>query len=155
MSRIHRSVWEKNIGQTDSPIEAGFLNAFCELAVQDGYEVKRMSNAPAWVITAQPQRWFELYRVDFLISYAFFGRKLEIVVECDGHQFHEKTKEQVRRDKKRDRDLQSLGLKVLRFAGSEIVASAQACASDVLDQIRDFQTACVVDAFNEAERRVA
>jgi very-short-patch-repair endonuclease len=155
MSRFFRSVWEQRIGPTESPIESAFLDAFCKLAVSHGYIVKRVSAAPAWVITVQPQRWFSLYRVDFLIAYAFFGRTLEIVVECDGHEFHERTKEQARRDKKRDRELQSIGLKVFRFAGSEIAASAQVCASDVLDQIEDFQTMCVVDAFNEAERRVA
>lgn len=155
MSRIRRTVWEDRIGQTDSPIEAAFLHAFCNLALKHGYGLRRMSAAPAWVITVEPQRWFSMHRVDFLISYAFFGRKIEIVVECDGHEFHEKNKEQARRDKKRDRELQSLNLKVLRFAGSEIAASADACAGDVLDQIEDFQTACVVDAFNEAERRVA
>lgn len=42
------------------------------------------------------------------------------VIECDGHDFHEKTKEQAKKDKKRDRDLISLGYKVLRFTGSEI-----------------------------------
>lgn len=153
--RIFRSIWEQRIGETESPIEGAFLAAFCEVAVEHGYEVKRMSSAPAWVIMIEPQRWFGVYRVDFLISYAFFGRRLEIVVECDGHEFHEKTKVQARRDKQRDRELQSLGPKVLRFTGSEIHASAAACASDVLDQIEDFQTASLVEAFEQAQRQVA
>jgi len=155
MSRFFRSVWENKIGPTESPIESAFLDAFCKLAVSHGYVVKRMSGAKAWVITVEPQRWFSLYRVDFLISYAFFGRKIEIAVECDGHEFHERTKEQAARDKKRDRDLQSIDVKVFRFSGSEIAACAQACAGDVLDTIESFQTACVVAAFEEAERRVA
>lgn len=56
------------------------------------------------------------YRVDFLIQ----TEDAKIVVECDGHDFHEKTKEQAAKDKKRDRFLQSKGYRVLRFTGSEI-----------------------------------
>lgn len=76
------------------------------------------------------------YRVDFLAlhisdqqgSAGYSG----IVVECDGHDFHERTKEQVRRDKMRDRDLQLSGYTVLRYAGSEIWADAFRCADEVV-----------------------
>lgn len=43
-----------------------------------------------------------------------------LAVECDGHDFHEKTKEQARRDKSRDRILISHGIHTIRFTGSEI-----------------------------------
>jgi very-short-patch-repair endonuclease len=70
-----------------------------------------------------PQHHIGKYRVDFLVEeYDFYGRKSlgQFVIECDGHDFHEKTKEQAAKDKKRDRELQSLGLKVFHFTGSEI-----------------------------------
>ncbi len=49
------------------------------------------------------------------------------VIECDGHDFHERTKEQAQRDKKRDRELQAAGYKVFRFTGSEIWRSRGEC----------------------------
>jgi very-short-patch-repair endonuclease len=66
------------------------------------------------------------YIVDFCIEIKKENEKgdefiiSKYIIECDGHDFHEKTKEQARKDKKRDRDLIALGYKVLRFTGSEI-----------------------------------
>jgi len=66
------------------------------------------------------------YRVDFLISVydAVLLEGMTFVIECDGHDFHEKTKEQARKDKKRDRDLITNGYMVMRFTGSEIYNNA-------------------------------
>jgi very-short-patch-repair endonuclease len=137
MSAVYISGWEAAIGRVDSPIEAAFIAAFCRLAAADGFAVARMSSEPAFVITVQPQRWFGVYRVDFLIEYRFFGMTKRIIVECDGHEFHERTKVQAWRDKRRDRELPH---KVYRFTGSEIHANATACASEILDMIVDFQS---------------
>lgn len=80
------------------------------------------------------------YRVDILIHDASCPFEVAeprfMVVECDGHDFHERTKEQARRDKKRDRFFQSKGYKVLRFTGSEIWADPEACADEVLEQLQ-------------------
>ena len=54
-------------------------------------------------------------------------------MECDGHDFHERTKAQAAHDKTRDRALQARGLKVLRYTGSEIWADPFGCALDVLE----------------------
>ena len=54
-----------------------------------------------------------------------------VVVECDGHEHHEKTKEQAARDKARDRYIQSLGLHVLRFTGSEIWNRPSDCVDEI------------------------
>lgn len=54
------------------------------------------------------------------------------VVECDGHDFHEKTKEQASSDKRRDRELQLAGYHVLRFSGADIYKDACACAAEVM-----------------------
>lgn len=80
------------------------------------------------------------YRVDILIVSTFSdGGKftpIKIVVECDGHDFHERTKEQARRDKQRDRHFQSRGFKVLRFTGSEIFADPEAVANEVWGELQ-------------------
>lgn len=56
----------------------------------------------------------------------------QILVECDGHDFHEKTKKQAAHDKARDRALVAAGHKVLRFTGSEIYADPCACAAEAI-----------------------
>ena len=56
-------------------------------------------------------------------------------VECDGHEFHEKTKEQATHDKQRERDLIAEGYTVIRFSGSEIYKKPFKCASEVFDII--------------------
>jgi very-short-patch-repair endonuclease len=85
-------------------------------------------------ISISPQAVLRPYRVDFLITHCDtpYSRCKGVVVECDGHDFHEKTKEQAARDKSRDRDLQERGYQVFRYAGSEIWRDPIACARQVL-----------------------
>ena len=75
------------------------------------------------------------YRVDFFISNQEGNlkesEKSRIVIECDGHDFHEKNKEQVKRDKRRDRFLQSQGFTVFRYSGSEIWENAEKLADEI------------------------
>lgn len=80
---------------------------------------------------------FGNYRTDIAIMDATepFEKARVMIVECDGHDFHERTKEQARRDKKRDRFFQSMGIKVLRFTGSEIWADPDQCAEEVLGEL--------------------
>ena len=77
------------------------------------------------------------YRVDFLVHDFSCGNPCQkIVVECDGHDFHERTKEQAARDKARDRYMQSEGYKVLRFTGSEIYKDADSCAQEIISNLK-------------------
>lgn len=69
------------------------------------------------------------YRVDFTIT--AFGKT--VIVEVDGHDFHEKTKEQAQRDKARDRYLIKHGHTVIHFTGSEVWANPFACAQEAFD----------------------
>lgn len=99
----------------------------------------------------RPQAQIGDHRVDFLLS--FHGTDIvrsepregqpdrgwqeirldkKMIVECDGHDFHEKTKEQARRDKERDRNLQSLGFPVYRYTGSELYADVFRCAAEIV-----------------------
>lgn len=76
------------------------------------------------------------YRVDFLIPviYKNQGEK-RFVIECDGHEFHQKTKEQVKKDNERTRNLQAAGYEVIRFSGTEIWHKPYICATEVLNII--------------------
>ena len=107
------------------------------------------------VLEVTPQLLLGDHRVDFALELTFtdsfhqmaamFGTEkpkylsgqvgVKLVVECDGHEFHEKTPEQAKKDKSRDRDLLSRGYPVMRFTGSEIYRYPLKCAEQV---VRDF-----------------
>lgn len=79
-----------------------------------------------------PQAPIGPYKVDFLIiNTRHDGKLTRLVVECDGHDFHEKTKEQVAHGKKRDRYMTKDGYKVLRFSGYEIHKMPAECCDDI------------------------
>jgi len=84
---------------------------------------------PQAEVTTQDGTW----RVDFLLRGQIGQSSALLVVECDGHDYHERTRAQARRDRFRDRSLQAAGYTVLRFTGSEIWAAPDACACQVMD----------------------
>lgn len=106
---------------------------------------RNMQSRPSLVVEQQ----FKIgpYRVDFLISGWTNGRIRhaggrytdvtpgwrKLVVECDGHEFHEKTKDQVARDKAREREIVSAGYEIFRFSGSEIWRNPLDCAGQISD----------------------
>lgn len=116
--------------------EEHFGNNDCNVFEISGlqYGFNDIANPKESGFTIIPEFTMGRYRSDFFIYY--HGPAEDCVsagiIECDGHDFHEKTKEQVRRDKERDRNLQGAGLTVLRYAGSEIVADPVACAFSAL-----------------------
>lgn len=87
------------------------------------------------------QHPLDKYRVDFLVRAAFHGRDPTdlLVIECDGHDYHERTKQQAQRDRGRDRFMQASGLRVFRFTGSEIWRDPHACAEEVRKFIFDYE----------------
>lgn len=81
------------------------------------------------------------WRVDFMVhAYADWHREpsggvegwRRLIVECDGHNFHERTKEQAAKDRSRDRWAQANGYEVFRFTGSEIWRDPIGCAGQVV-----------------------
>lgn len=87
-------------------------------------------------VVFQPQVVDGHYRIDFVARVTFNARHALIAIECDGHEFHERTKQQAARDRARDRYLVRKGYKVLRFTGSEIYADAGKCVAEIADIIR-------------------
>lgn len=67
------------------------------------------------------------------IAFELWGKKeaAYLVVECDGHDFHERTKEQAEHDRKRDRWMNANGIDVMRFTGREIVRDPRACVAEI------------------------
>lgn len=80
-----------------------------------------------------PQCQIGDYRVDFAVEVWAHAQKAGVVIiECDGHEFHERTKEQAQKDKSRDRYLALQGHTVLRFTGREIFKEVMACVDQVM-----------------------
>lgn len=80
------------------------------------------------------------YELDFAVTIlgVTHSARLGVVldVEVDGHDHHERTKEQAKRDRSRDRAFTRAGISVVRFTGAEVYADVDACADEV-DEIVD------------------
>lgn len=68
-----------------------------------------------------------------------------IVIYADGHDYHEKTKSQARRDRSIDRRLQYLGYVVYRFTGSEIYNDVKDCCDFIQKDIDQFMNRATSD----------
>lgn len=77
------------------------------------------------------------YRADFVIPVwdRTANSGIVFVIECDGHDYHEKTIEQAQRDKKRDRDMAMEDYVVLRYTGSEIYSNPE-IAREIMGIVR-------------------
>lgn len=131
----------------DSPIERLFFSwvAAKEIAWQGsfGYRMDWGGPKDAWpnekrdpfVVTIIPQARIDRYRVDFLFVIGAETGTKWLVIECDGHDYHEKTKKQARHDRSRDRYMAERGIRVMRFTGSEIYEDAEACVEQAHNMI--------------------
>lgn len=128
----------------ESPIEAllgaafhfaanmtNFARARATLVYLNEPDRSRPSLLPAqWELV--PQFAWEGYRIDFAI---FSDLPYPIFVECDGHDFHERTKEQAARDREKDRRIQAAEIPILRFTGSQIHADPLDCGFEIYNFI--------------------
>lgn len=83
-----------------------------------------------------PQFPWNGYRIDFALRVPQY-RCGYIFIECDGHDFHERTKEQAARDRAKDRLIQQAGYPILRFTGSEIYRNTGNCADQIFDFVNE------------------
>jgi len=143
---------------TESPIEQLFIVSMCGLLFIENEPCYLYWSGPTGnsamasfveMTTHQTGRYsiscqepIGVYRADFVINWSdcnFCGTGhnygFDIVIECDGHDNHERTKKQAAHDRKRDRFMQTEGYTVLRFTGSELWANPMKCAYEVYNHI--------------------
>jgi len=108
------AVYASNIDWGDSPVHI-YMAQYTE-------DATRFEGDHLWT-----QAQIGSYRVDFLFERIGPRDTRRVIVECDGHDWHEKTKEQATSDKARDRYLVAKGFKVLRFTGSELYRDPVCC----------------------------
>lgn len=137
--RSQQSFYDQVFSLCESPIERLFL---CALELEFHLKASQtpcpalIGPSPDYDFVVQPQYELSTFRVDVAVR-RLIGQNDPravpvLVVELDGHEFHERTKEQAQRDKSRDRQLQALGWKVLRFTGTEVYRDPRACALEVV-----------------------
>ena len=114
----------------ESPMEAALLRGLLSLGDLGPPEAGAICAIDKWMLRAQQP--VDHFRLDFTLSHRF-GL---VAIECDGHQFHERTPEQATRDRRRDRYLTIRGWRVLRFTGTEIKRDLRWCMSDVIRMMR-------------------
>lgn len=135
-------------GVIESPIEQILHVAIQTLAkiaeVQTSYGIEPVKVGEYWYplgLSTHPQYHFDPYRVDFLFNYNDYQieeKKISeryLVVECDGHNWHERTEKERRYEKRRDRFLASKGLTVFHYTGSEVVSEPFRVAAEILEHL--------------------
>jgi very-short-patch-repair endonuclease len=86
-------------------------------------------------IFIEPQKQIGKFRVDFLISQNGIGpaeNLTPVIVELDGHDFHDKDKHQRSYEKSRDRFFVKEGYKVLHFTGSDVISDPYKASYEAL-----------------------
>lgn len=109
------------------------VEAFRSRESGDLQKVSIWEQSGLWLL---PQINIGPYRADLVLVNNLLRPRQIIIIECDGHHFHEKTKEQAARDKQRDRYFFCEGYTVLHFTGSEIYRDARECAQQVLALVK-------------------
>lgn len=112
---------------TESPIETilgvALMEQFLERLIFAEPSAKRY---PGHIFLVPQFKWRK-YRIDWSL---FIGDDPRVFIECDGAEFHSTATQQLR-DKKRDEEIKRAGIIPLRFSGSEIHYSPQACVQNI------------------------
>lgn len=132
----------------ESPIEWAFLVAFCacshemgcgdliHLSTKEEIKADLAREPDVGRVYIIPQAKISTFRVDFLLEMHAADIVSRLVIECDGHNWHDRTKEQAARDRSRDRILLYAGVPVIRYTGSEIFRCAAQCADEAWHILR-------------------
>lgn len=121
-----------------SPIEVMLFDALCVAAKRNGVLLDELEShelvghgcafKPRRSAMVSRNPAIDSYRIDILIE----AETWRLAIECDGFDFHDRTKQQAAYDRARDRELILIGITTIRFTGSEIVHSAERCAEEAI-----------------------
>lgn len=126
-----------------SPIEQLFDFAFRIVNfMHEGHnDSPEIELTPQYKIKANGKKYYADFFYDSDYPNTEYGKykgknHLKLIIECDGHDFHEKTKEQVAHDNERDFNLKVSGYDILHYSGSQIHNDPLGCAFEVYNYIQ-------------------
>lgn len=141
---VRKMLWDKLCLEFDSldeqltgiksPIEQALFLALRQIKgwVEEKIYVEAVALEPQYQVKTKTKTYY----LDFLLGVLLKDNtQILLAIECDGHDFHEKTKEQARKDRQRERDLTANGYTVIRFTGSEIYEDPYKCAYEIFSLI--------------------
>ena len=131
-----------------SPIETRLLAGFLTLGATHNLIVRlhlgatwdvshsRIADGPQGIATAGSGDYFldiapQLRILNWNADFVLVLKNARLAIECDGHEFHERTKEQADRDTARARQIQ-MHIPVIRFTGRQIYRDQQGCADEAV-----------------------
>ena len=122
----------ENMKMCESPLERAFLVGM--LAYSREFMTPNLLKQGEVI---ELQKKIGNYRCDFVYTPNSENQtsKKPIVIEVDGHSYHEKSVKQATNDRQRDRFLADKGYKVLRFHRAEIEASLEEAIASLDDSI--------------------
>lgn len=127
--------WNDDYNSCKSPIEKIFFLSFNLVSTIRDKELPKnyvvLSVYPQYEIETKDKKFI----VDFNVFLECEDCYKELIVECDGHDFHEKTKKQVAHDNEREYAIKMSGYDILRFSGSQIYNNPFKVANDVFDYL--------------------
>lgn len=125
------------ISETKSPIE----EIFCAAVHTSGFlEDLRFYMGLPDIPYMKSQVKVGRYRADFEIGLPGNLEKIsKVLIECDGHEYHHATPEQVSRDGRRDRFLIREGYMVFHISGTEIVNDIDTVLQELTEAIVGFE----------------
>lgn len=125
------------VGSAESPVESSLLRELTP------HFPEPVSFTPDWMDpwrvlpafhgehgTLIPQVKVGKYRGDFGI--VSDSRGFQLIVEVDGYEYHDATRDSIEADKQRDRKLVAAGWVVVRFTGREVHRFPAECAEEVI-----------------------
>ena len=117
------------------------LTGGADACLQTNYHVSSISN---YLSDRNQSPVFSDGDVDFEIDLFFYfgcsvcaydGRRVYcpfyVGIECNGHDYHQRSKSQAAKDSSKVRTLKKKGLEIVRFTGSEITYNVDKCVADI------------------------
>lgn len=129
------SLWMDDYYECKSPIEKIFMIAMNFVSVLRSYELKENDMGVLVFPQLEIKCENKTYYADFEVLIDRIGKTVSVLVECDGYDFHQKTKKQVESDNEREYEIKKQGYDILRFSGSQIYNNPFKCANDVFDYL--------------------
>ena len=116
-----------------SPLERDMLIALKLNGLEPQLQLRINKDGKSYPYTEPVDKDNILTLPDFYLE----NENTKLCIYADGHTYHERTEYQAKRDRSIDRELQSLGYKVLRFTGKEIRTELDKVIEDIKKHLKE------------------